>query len=276
MTLNSSKRHTRDRLISGCIIALTFGWSSHSDVSESAEIALKQSAKDAITDCIRNEYQAKRNFHVNGHALNESQSENVEWVRKCVVPVLRVSHSDAPALAARATWWALREGILDMPKDKIHRYSNCHEHGRDRRRSDIPLYRCGGSIWQVGMAAIQVNNYPDKYVAGMVDKVLGPVEAGINVTDALEMSAELAGFRPGSKVYDAIVRSTGKLRKSWLLRNPLIGMPIVQNQEVLVECFKQNKKWCYTSGWLSAKYFGASRRSMLKSIQDLTRIYQQP
>lgn len=271
-----STRPRRDRWISGLIIALTFGWVGHTRSPTDADVATPRSAVEALDLCSRSLELEPRDvsFAVNGKPLSETQAEHVEWVRRCVVPIWSASRPDAAEAAARATWWALREGIFDLNGTSAHRYSNCHEQGRDRLRSSQPLYRCSGTTWQVGLAAVQVPNYSDREVQAVLDRVFGTVDSSFTERDVLSMSARLAGFQEGTPMYDGISGARGKVRRSWLLRNPLIGMALAEKQEVQIECIRQNKRWCYTRGWSAANRFGASRADMLRSIRDLTRIYR--
>ncbi len=272
-----STRQGRDRWISGLIIALTFGWVGHTNMPDLNDPAAARTPLEALEACSRSlELEPQDvSFVVNGRALTETQAEHVEWVKRCVVPIWSASRRDAAEAAARATWWALREGILDLNGSSAHRYSNCHEHGRDRLRSSQPLYRCSGNIWQVGLAAVQVPNYSDQEVHEVFSKVFGAVDPSFTERDVLSMSARLAGFTPGTPMFDGIYGSVGKVRRSWLLRNPLIGMALAEHQEVLIECYRQNKRWCYTRGWSSANHFGSNRFAMMRSVRDLTRIFQQ-
>jgi len=233
-----SKSRNRARWISGLIIALTFGWVGHTQTPELNDPAAAATPLEALETCSRSLELEPRDvsFNVNGRALTETQAEHVEWVKRCVVPIWSASRRDAAEAAARATWWALREGIFDLNGSSAHRYSNCHEHGRDRLRSSQPLYRCSGNMWQVGLAAVQVPNYSDDAVYDVFRTVFGAVDPSFTERDVLSMSARLAGFAEGTPIFDGIYGSRDRVRRSWLLRNPWIGMALAEKQEVMTKC----------------------------------------
>lgn len=210
-------------------------------------------------------------FTVNGHTLSKTQQHNVLWVKDCILPLLSGSLEERLTTVARTSWWALREGIFDLAGHKIFRYSNCHEGGKDRFRSNIPLYACPGSIWQVGIGAAQVMNYSPKIVADKRIEIFGE---NISESDVLGWTAILAGFPAGSSVNQAIRNSAGKVRRSWLMRNPHIAFQLVADTEVKHECLIDRKRWCFGKGYPSAKKFSSNELSMRRSINDLRKIYQ--
>ncbi|MBC7385179.1 MAG: hypothetical protein H7301_03325 [Cryobacterium sp.] len=210
---------------------------------------------------------------VNGFALSDIQAKNVRFIARCVMPLLPGTSEQKTLTAARATWWSLREGILDLPGARSARYSNCHENGRDRTRSNLPLYSCPSSIWQVGMAAAQVSNYSEREVASAREQTFGSLTSSIDEASILSWAASLAGFPPDDPAHAAILRSQGKVRKSWFLRSPAIGFVLVEKQEVVRECLIEKKKWCYGSGYPSAKKFSRNDAALKKSIVDLRGIF---
>src|SRR5690606_25123902 len=116
--------------------------------------------ESVLQECYRStlDMQPRTDLKVNGRILTAAQARNVQWISRCVLPNLPGTKEERLTLVARSTWWSLREGILDLQSERLFRYSSCHENGRDRRRSDQPLYNCPTSIWQVGIAAGQVAN----------------------------------------------------------------------------------------------------------------------
>lgn len=212
-------------------------------------------------------------FHVNGHLLNPSQAKNVQWIGECVVPFLPGTREERAEVAARTTWWALREGVLDRTGDRLFGYSNCHENGRDQLRTKQPGYNCSTNIWQVGMAAGQVANYSKELYAKKTEQVLSNLDPSIDEGDLLGWTASLAGYEKNSPTHRSIVSSTGRVKRSWLLRNPLIGFLLVERLEVNAECLKDKKKWCFSGNYPAAKKFSGNEKGMRRSIADLKRYF---
>ncbi len=216
---------------------------------------------------------AYREVTVNGQVLTPIQVANVAWISRCVVPRLPGTPAEQANAAAITTWWSLREGILDLPGQHAFRYSNCHEQGHDRARSNYPMYQCPTSIWQVGIAAAQVANFSDVKVRSTAARIFGDLDPKYGEASILGWSASLAGFPEGSSTYRAIQRSTGKVRRSWLIRNPLIGMLLVGRENVVQECFVDKKHWCFGASYPSAARFSRNETAMRKSVSDLDALF---
>lgn len=213
------------------------------------------------------------NFQVNGHELNAAQAKNVQWIGECVVPFLPGTREQRAEVAARTTWWALREGVLDRTGARLFGYSNCHEHGKDRIRTSQPGYNCGTNIWQVGMAAGQVANYSKELYVQKTEQVISALHPSLNDTALLGWTASLAGYEEKSSTHRAIVSSTGRVKRSWLLRNPLVGFLLVEKLEVYGECLKDKKKWCFNGNYPAAKNFSRTEKGMRQAIADLKRYF---
>ncbi len=206
---------------------------------------------------------------LNGYSLNSNELENLHWIKKCVLPHLPGSAASRIKNVAQVSWWSLREGVLELNGERLFRYANCHfSRTGDRVVSNLPLWNCETNIWQVGIMAGQVMNYSLESISrkiGQLQAVLGP-----DVTEhtLLEWTANLAGYAPGSEVSRSILASTGRVRRSWLMRNPLLGMLLVKT-EVVDECLNGTKRWCFAGDYPEARKFSGSRSRMLRSIQEL-------
>ena len=214
-------------------------------------------------------------FIVNGHTLNATESKNIQWLRKCVLPFLPGSLDSRLTILSETSWWSLKEGVLELADDHVFRYSLCHDpDGVDRTRSTTPLYDCGTNIWQVGIAAGQTINLNQAVIDAQAVPVLAFLGNGITSEDLLKWTASLAGFGKGNVNYDPIVNSTLRVRRSWFVRNPLLGFLLV-TPEVESECLIQAKAWCTGKSWPETEKFAATKADMLKSMADLKTIYGQ-
>ena len=232
---------------------------------------------------------------VNGHKLLEVEQANVEFIRNCVFPLLPGELSNRVDMAAKATWWALREGILELPLESMApeerrlapknlrglpsslRYSSCHNarRHRDELHSDDAGFVCPSQIWQVGLAAAQVDTFSNDLIDNLGRSSALRISPSGSLRDLLGWTANLSGFPQGSAGYETIVSSTGRLRKSWLMRNPLVAFSPVQAQEVDAECLRPRhpKHWCTTHGYPAANRYGKTKGGMLQSISDLRRVF---
>lgn len=214
-------------------------------------------------------------LRVNGHPLNAAETGNVAWIKSCVVPYLPGTPEERVRMAARVTWWSLREGVLELAGRRAFRYSLCHESGRDVSRSNAPLFSCPTNIWQVGIAAGQPGNYSTAQYQAKAHLVAGEISPKVDESALLSWTASLAGIPSGTRLHDRVVRSQGRVRRSWLLRNPLIGFLLVHDQEVVKECLIQHKKWCTGSSYDEAKKFARNSAAMRQAIADLEAIFSE-
>jgi hypothetical protein len=92
---------------------------------------------------------------VNGHQLSAPQAQWVRFVAQTILPQLLGDLTGQTTVAARATWWALKEGVLSL--DNPHVFCNCNVGpGQDQRCDLDPLTVCNpGHAWQVGLAAVR-------------------------------------------------------------------------------------------------------------------------
>jgi hypothetical protein len=233
---------------------------------------------------------------VNGHDLSVQQIHALEFIAQTVVPALPHTSVEEPVeIAARATWWSLREGVLSDWNFKrlrvpIHQFSSCSRtlNGRDcskkldSKECDCllrPLEVCDiGKAWQVGLAAVQVYTPQDRWLE-QEKRVVGAVakcwSGKKSVDQVLNEAADLAQLKGAEK--DVIVRlGPGPLRTSWLLRHPVVGFVVVVEQEVTPECFPTKgpatqAKYCYNNKG-EAQYYAATPGAALNSLDDLKRM----
>jgi hypothetical protein len=116
----------------------------------------------------------RKDILVNHHFLNTIESKNVQWLKKCVLPFLPGTLAARTKLLSEVSWWSLREGVLELSKNRVFRYSVCHDpDGVDRPHSTTPIYDCGTNIWQVGIAAGQAINYTQAVIDQKLASLLG-------------------------------------------------------------------------------------------------------
>ncbi len=212
----------------------------------------------------------EENPTVNGHALSDEETQNVRWIGRCVLPFLSGTKPEKAEMLAKATWWALREGNLGLTGAKIHRYSICH--GRDDRdhvKSKFPLYVCPTDTWQVGMASGQAMVYDEKTYSAKVHDVIENLDPKLDEKDLLAWTAELAGAIPGSNIHTSIIHSKGRLKRSWLARNPLVGFAVIGKAAVEQQCYIQKRDWCFKGSYPEAKNYSGSKKGMIKAVGDL-------
>ena len=204
---------------------------------------------------------------VNGHALSTNQARWVNFVGTDVLPDLPGTATNKVTVASRSSWWSLKEGIFSIGNP--HAFSNCHTASGDVRWDSQPLNVCdAGQPWQVGLAGVQVPDHSDQSVLDAIN-VLWPGRAA---TDVLAEAAYLAGFDPGAGTGAAIVASTGYLRRSWLLRHPVVGT-YLEEPVITAECINASISWCYGTGWPETQAFAPTRQAALQSVSDLAGIF---
>lgn len=210
-------------------------------------------------------------MRVNGTQLDTAERAAVGYVAsKVIAPLSRYYGSRAKALdeASVVTWWALKEGVLDV-KHPVG-FSRCDPGGvKDR------FAVCSGRAWQVGMAAVQAARPTSSTSAQSALSSYGKLAAkcfpGRTSNALLADTAVDAGYAVGSSAHRRVVGSTGYLRASWLLRVGCVGFsrqaPIVRR-----ECVSSTRTWCYGTGWLQTRQFAPSKSGALRAISDLRAI----
>lgn len=196
---------------------------------------------------------------VNGHRLSANADEAVRWIAANTMPRLQGTLSDRLTLASRVSWWSLKEGVLEL--DNPHSFSNCGDYDRN------PLAQCTAALWQVGIAAAQVENT----TLTEAESLAVALYPGSTVRDVLAHTATYSGYPSGSAGYDQIVNSTGRFRTSWLLRNHGVGFtlnaPLIAN-----ECVTNSMVWCYGTGWDSTAWYAPNRDAAMRAIGELRSI----
>jgi hypothetical protein len=194
---------------------------------------------------------------VNGVALSLAERSWVGYVARSVVPRLGGERATRLTIAARVTWWSLKEGVLDLPNAVL--YSNCNTSGGDVRIGALDV--CGpGRAWQVGLSGVQVAGQDLATLEGLATALYGAA-----VEDVLRDAAVEGGV---PDLADAIADSTGSLRGSWLLRDSAIGFT-QQEPIVTSECIAGSYGWCYGGGWDTSAAFAPSRDAAMGAIDEL-------
>jgi hypothetical protein len=218
---------------------------------------------------------------INGYKLSDKEAARVIWLSKNVLPKLvdhkaqDISLEKKIDIAAKATWWSLREGVLGASKPyQVARYNLCHRNGRDVNISKSPLDVCHRGAWQVGIAASQVRHegWSDEDIFTVSQKVYGV--GYYDPQKAVTISLQLAGYDKDSDEYQGVVNSTGSLMRSWLLHNPVLAFPFVARYEVEVECYRQHKYWCFSGSYSEARRYSGDLSNVVDVITDLKDAYK--
>lgn len=186
--------------------------------------------------------------------LNERERGWVDYIDANVVDRLKGTSNEKARTAAVVTWWALKEGVLDLANP--WRQNLCGT----RRLGDLET--CGGGAWQLGMAGIQGNAASD----AEVERVAGVIYPGRSLANVLDKTASDAEVDASTR--REIASSTGTLRRAWLLRDPAIAFTI---QEPFVErqCLRAGAAgWCY-GAWETARKFASSASRVQEVIDAL-------
>lgn len=183
--------------------------------------------------------------------LSASESRFVDYVQANVAPYVGARAS------ALVTWWALKEGILDLPNP--WRHNLCTRDGRDVKLGDLDV--CPGSAWQIGMSGIQAGAVSLAEAEAVAVRFYGSVPAAL--------SKVVAEADVDNATRSAVLASDGDLRKAWLLRDPVISFTL---QAPFVEkgCITGTHGWCYGS-WPTALTFAKDRSVALQVVSELER-----
>ena len=196
---------------------------------------------------------------VNGNPVAEPACGWLNHIGKVVVPQLAGTLDERLDVAATVAWWALKEGVLFLDNPIV--YSNCNFDSGDKKIG--PLEICGDNhAWQVGLSGVQVPTFS----LAVLNQTATDLFPGLSTDTILEQTAQQALLPPAQVA--AVVASTGKLRRSWLLRNSPIGFT-VQADRVVKECVQGNKSWCNGTGWNATKLYAPTKAAAIQSIADI-------
>lgn len=195
----------------------------------------------------------------NGNTAAEPACGWMHYVARRVVPRLPGDRAARLHTASVVAWWALKEGVMFLPNPIV--YSNCNFPSGDARIG--PLESCvDNRAWQVGLSAVQVPYHTDAAVEGRA----ATLYPELTVAQVLRLTAIEAQLDATS--VDAVVNSTGTLRRSWLLRNSAIGF-VTEAPVVEGECIDDSRAWCYGTGWSASANFAPNRTGALRAIDDV-------
>lgn len=190
--------------------------------------------------------------------LNARESHWINYIQNNVVPKLLGSSSERAKTAAIVSWWALKEGVFDLPNP--WRHSLCHTSAGDRQIGDLEV--CQNPTWQVGLSGIQVNATNLSHV----ENIARQIYKTDNIPSILRKISNDANVPENIKT--SIENSTGQLRKSWLLRDPAISFTI-QKQFVQTGCIDKSFSWCF-GNWETARKFASSKERIQNVIGSLS------
>lgn len=200
---------------------------------------------------------------VNSHAMSATEAAWIHYIAYCVLPPTG-DRATRLAEAAPVAWWSLKEGVLDV-KNAVA-YNNCHKNGTDQIIP--PTEVCpSGAAWQVGVSAVQVPNV----TLAALEAAAPTLVPNRTEDELLAATAIEAGYAAGTAEHDAIVASTGDLRRAWLLHASVLGFHF-QSPIVTSECVTQAKSWCYGTGWTASASFAPTKPAALQAIADVQAI----
>jgi hypothetical protein len=190
--------------------------------------------------------------------LNAAEQKWVDYVAANVVPKLAGTHEQRAHRAAMVTWWALKEGALDVAPSPF-RHNLC---ASGSTQSQIgSLQTCPGP-WQVGIAAMYMTNVTDAQVTAAANALY----PGVPLTTILANVAQTAGYAPSSDTGKQIAASTGRLRASWLVRDGAIGVTL--NEPFVDDCFSAAPYWCF-GNWSEATRFASGSARIREVVAQL-------
>lgn len=196
-------------------------------------------------------------------SLNANEKRWIDYVGRNVVATLPGTPTQKARQAALVMWWALKEGVLDLPNPIRHNL--CSAAG-ETQIGDLGV--CPSGAWQIGLSGIQGNVVSDAQVEAMRRRV-HPSET---VRQTLARVADLADV--DNRTRQAIIDSAdgnATLRRAWLLRDPAVAIAL---QAPFVEaCLRSGApSWCY-GGWDTARQYASSPERIRAVIADLESTY---
>lgn len=205
-------------------------------------------------------------LEVRGVELSARQELWVRYIAEHVVPHVPGSASERIDKSAYVTWWALKEGVLDVNNPLS--YSNC-SFPPDQRIGPVDVCPNPDNAWQVGLSGVQAAYR----TLASVEAIALEVHPQTPITEILTGAAVAAGFGATTALGQTIAASDDRLRLSWLLRNGPVGFE-AQYPPVHSECFVSTKPWCFGTGWPSSASFAATQADAQQAVADLKSIFQ--
>jgi hypothetical protein len=202
---------------------------------------------------------------VRGVTLGARQELWVRHIATRVVPELVGSASERIEKAAYVTWWALKEGVLDVNNPLS--YSNC-SFPPDQHIGPVEICPDPGNAWQVGLSGVQAA----WKTLDNVEALAQTVHAGQSIQETLADASAKAGIGEQTALGQVVTTSSDRLRLSWLLRDAAVGFE-AQHPIVYSECFVSEKSWCFGTGWDTSAAFAPSRAGAEQSVADLEAIF---
>jgi hypothetical protein len=216
---------------------------------------------DAVLDCA-----PEGPLLVRGVELDAKQELWVRYIAAHVVPQLPGSASERIDKSAYVTWWALKEGVLNVNNPLS--YSNC-SFPPDQRIGPVDLCPNPDNAWQVGLSGVQAAWRTLESVEQVGLTVFPQESMGQILVDA----ARTAGFGSITSLGQIIATSTDRLRLSWLLRNGPVGFE-AQYPAVYDQCFVSAETWCFGTGFSTSAAFAPTQAGALQAVADLRVIFQ--
>ncbi len=221
---------------------------------------------------------------LNGYQLNANETKWVQYIADSVEPLLPDTGTDGRAgMAARVTWWSLREGVLDaykghpVVKENPIGYSNCGDTGSNDYKKLIEKCETSTGDWQLGISAVHLN----AHTKDEVEKRALDLHPGMTIEQILSQVVTGAEYSQSDPEYNAVVNSkddsnTNKYHTSLVLRDPATGFTFSYS-DVGGECFPStgaSKSWCFGQSYTPAKELAPDRTSAEGVIKELTAYFK--
>jgi hypothetical protein len=196
--------------------------------------------------------------------LTTAEAKWVDYIHKNVVPRLEGSRAEAARAAAVVTWWALKEGVLDVSPNPWH-HNLCSATG-ETQIGDLGV--CTSGAWQIGMSGIQGNVVS----LAQVEATSARIYPGKAIEDVLGDTVDDAGG-VDTDTKNQIVASAGALRKAWLLRDPAISFTL--QAPFVGPCLSPGApSWCF-GNWETARAYASSPERIDEVIGQLEARFNQ-
>lgn len=204
-------------------------------------------------------------LQVRGIDLDAEQDLWVRYIAAEIVPQVPGSSSERIDKSAYVTWWALKEGVLNVNNPLS--YSNC-SFPPDQLIGPVDVCPNSNNAWQVGISGVQAAWRTLESVEQIAAAVFPPQTVGEILTDA----AATAGFGSTTSLGQTIATSDDRLRLSWLLRRGPVAFE-AQYPVVYDECFVSVETWCFGTGFPTSASFAPNQAAALQAIADLKAIF---